>query len=286
MCTWTESFHSLTPRTLRATWQCTDQVQQHIPHPSLCSIRPHHLPPESHTEAKQVVHQIAYADRIVLNKMDLVPDSQLPVLQDRLAVINSAATVHITTMSQVQVSDILHIKAFESGDALRVTKARVREKEVAAAQEKQQHEHTCGDGCEHDEDDEHPHDHSITTLVLERGSGIVLDEAAVKFWLADLLWGQEEGNEPVSLLNQPEREAEVREGEMEIFRIKGLLSYAESADQHFLQGVQQLFDIQQGGPWKCGADERSTRIVVIGRSLDREALEAGLERCCRQRVGD
>ena len=71
----------------------------------------------------------------------------------------------------------------------------------------------------------------------------------------------------------------------EIFRMKGLVAVAEEDPIYVLQAVRDLFDIDavQGPTGVTWADQekgRTTRIVVIGRGLRRQALQQGLERCC------
>eukprot|EP00947_MAST-08B_sp_MAST-8B-sp1_P006086 g6086.t1 len=71
----------------------------------------------------------------------------------------------------------------------------------------------------------------------------------------------------------------------EIFRMKGLVAVAEEDPIYVLQAVRDLFDIDAvqgptGATWADQEKGRTTRIVVIGRGLRRQALQQGLERCC------
>lgn len=63
-----------------------------------------------------------------------------------------------------------------------------------------------------------------------------------------------------------------------IFRIKGILNIAEMDDKLVFQSVYNQYVSQSGGKW--AEDEgRKTRIVFIGKNLDRAALEKGLKQC-------
>ncbi|MBK7533892.1 MAG: GTP-binding protein [Myxococcales bacterium] len=70
----------------------------------------------------------------------------------------------------------------------------------------------------------------------------------------------------------------LREQGKDIFRMKGILHIAGTANQFVFQGVHMLFDGREGRPWR--PDElRASDLVFIGRALDREALNEGFRRC-------
>jgi G3E family GTPase len=60
----------------------------------------------------------------------------------------------------------------------------------------------------------------------------------------------------------------------DILRSKGILDLAGETQRYVVQGVHMLLDGDLLGPWKPGEARRS-RLVLIGRDLDRAALEAG-----------
>ena len=63
-----------------------------------------------------------------------------------------------------------------------------------------------------------------------------------------------------------------------IFRIKGILNISEMDDKLVFQSVYNQYVSQSGGKW-AEDDDRKTRIVFIGKNLDRVALEKGLKQC-------
>ena len=70
---------------------------------------------------------------------------------------------------------------------------------------------------------------------------------------------------------------------MDLFRFKGVLNVSGSDARHVFQGVHMLMTIggsdgAVGRPWKEG-EERGSRLVFIGRNLDREALVEGFRAC-------
>ena len=63
----------------------------------------------------------------------------------------------------------------------------------------------------------------------------------------------------------------------DLYRTKGVLSIRKDAKRFVFQGVHMLFDGRPGKPW--GSEPRVSKMVFIGRRLDRAALEAGFRRC-------
>jgi G3E family GTPase len=59
------------------------------------------------------LEQVAFADKILLNKTDLVSESELGAVEARLRRINKTASVLRCTHSEVPVKDLLHIEAFD-----------------------------------------------------------------------------------------------------------------------------------------------------------------------------
>lgn len=63
----------------------------------------------------------------------------------------------------------------------------------------------------------------------------------------------------------------------DILRMKGILAFKGEPRRYVFHGVHMIFDGKLERPW--GGDTRTNRMVFIGRNLDRNELEAGLESC-------
>ncbi len=63
----------------------------------------------------------------------------------------------------------------------------------------------------------------------------------------------------------------------DILRMKGVLAFKAEPRRYVFHGVHMVFDGQLEREW--GAGERVSRLVFIGRNLDRRELEAGFESC-------
>lgn len=111
------------------------------------------------------------------------------------------------------------------------------------------------------EPDDHGHDHDHDHIATSGIESVTLRETApldgdaVEAWLEQLL--------------------SVR-GE-DILRTKGIVALAGEDRRFVLQAVNMMIEGDFGAPW--GAETPTTRIVFIGRSLDRAALRAGLSAC-------
>ena len=63
----------------------------------------------------------------------------------------------------------------------------------------------------------------------------------------------------------------------DILRMKGVLNSRDEPRRYVFHGVHMVFDGQLERP--LGRRERRSRLVFIGRDLDRKELEAGFESC-------
>ncbi len=64
----------------------------------------------------------------------------------------------------------------------------------------------------------------------------------------------------------------------DILRSKGILAFANEERRFVLQGVRMLLDGDLQAPWRPG-QARVSRLVLIGRNLDRAELERGFGTC-------
>lgn len=72
---------------------------------------------------------------------------------------------------------------------------------------------------------------------------------------------------------------DVKDRNMEVLRMKGMVWVDGSDRKIVLQGVRELYDKQDGGVWKDG-EEKWSRMVFIGKNLDRQAMSKSFELNC------
>ena len=63
----------------------------------------------------------------------------------------------------------------------------------------------------------------------------------------------------------------------DIFRMKGVLSIKNEQQRFVFQGVHMLFDGRPDREW--GDEQRTNKLIFIGRNLDRDALNANFRAC-------
>jgi len=102
-----------------------------------------------------------------------------------------------------------------------------------------------------------PHlDQSIITVTFEvRGNA---KEESLNVFIQNLLWEKNVRNKDDDC--------------MEVIRLKGLVSIKDKPKQVIVQGVHELYDLEET-PLSWNDDtERTNRLVLIGRNLDKEIL--------------
>lgn len=221
--------------------------------------------PDTHREA---MTQLAYADRILLNKGDLVPNmEQRAAIQLRVRQINGMASIRWTEKSRVDLADILDIKSFTTSRAEQV------EKELYEILKNDiDHEH-CSDKY---------HEHAIHTggmqTVCVRIRDGPLDQDKLERWLGELLWEQGDG---ISVLSTPGIKATLQQ---KLFRVKGVIAIAGDRNKFILQAVHELFEVYASE--ECWSEDELvnhkgciTQVVFIGLHLRKEWLEEGLHNC-------
>jgi G3E family GTPase len=105
-----------------------------------------------------------------------------------------------------------------------------------------------------DGNDEHEHDEDVTSVSFEVAQPI--DPERFNVWIGLLL--QDKGQD--------------------LLRTKGILAYANENRRFAFQAVHMMADGDFIGPWKEG-EKRTSRIVFIGRNLNRPQLRRGFESC-------
>ncbi|WP_322087326.1 GTP-binding protein [Burkholderia sp. BCC1999] len=210
----------------------------------------------------QAVDQIVCADRIVINKVDLVDTPDVGALTARLRELNTTAEIVTSSYAQVDLDRILGIGANEFAQILVESDGLHADTLHADAHthghdEHEDHDDHAHDGHAahaHDEDhDHHEHDESVSSVGIEVDSDVDLD--ALEAWLGEL------------------RRADTAK----LFRMKGILAVQGRAQRYVLQGVHGVIELRAAQAWGC--EPRSSRIVFIGRDLDRAALTDRFHAC-------
>jgi len=210
-------------------------------------------------DSREAREQIAFADQIVLNKTDLVTESELVAIEARLRRLNPLAPIHRAQRSNVPLDAILGRGGFDLSRILELEPEFLNPAHGEPG-------HVHDEDCDHDDHDHHDHDHhghahhdhvhddDIKGVSLRMDSAV--DPNKITNWLNDLL---------------------ARQGP-DILRAKGILNVAGDERRLVFQAVHMILEGDFQGEWKPGAD-RSSRMVFIGRNLDETLLRLGFQNC-------
>jgi G3E family GTPase len=166
-------------------------------------------------DSEEAAAQVAFADVIVLNKLDLVSADELGEVERRIG------DVKVTDILDIGAFDLARIQAFDP-DFLEV--------------------------------DDHGHTEGVNSVSFEVSRPI--DEHKFQQWIGTLL--QEKG--------------------ADLLRTKGILAYPNEDRRFAFQAVHMIADGDFVGTWPEGA-ARKSRLVFIGRDLNRPQLRRGFEAC-------
>mmetsp|Transcript_702 Transcript_702/g.2063 ORF Transcript_702/g.2063 Transcript_702/m.2063 type:complete len:350 (-) Transcript_702:46-1095(-) len=183
----------------------------------------------------EAVQQVAFSDKILLNKVDLVSPEEKAAIRARIAAINNFAEVIECERSRVDLSKIIGISSFDIERCVDMDPVLF---------DKQDGEKKV-------------HDLSMVASVGISVDGF-LDVPKFNIFMAELLQTRA----------------------ADLYRSKGVLSFAGQGDQKFVfQGVHEQIDF---GPaqtkWQPG-ETRVSKIVFIGRNLDRTFLTEKINEC-------
>jgi G3E family GTPase len=181
-------------------------------------------------DTKEAEEQIAFADLILLNKMDLVTEAEAVEVERRIRAINPMVELVRSTKSDVPISSVI------GRDAFNLERILVREPDFLSGE------------------DDHEHDSDVNSVSFEVSRPI--DPEKFNTWMTDLLAAKGQ----------------------DLLRTKGILAYPDEDRRFAFQAVHMIADGDYIGPWKAG-DPRKSKIVFIGRDLNRPQLRRGFEAC-------
>lgn len=75
---------------------------------------------EEHWDSSEAQEQVAFADVILLNKIDLVSPQQIETIENRIRSMNAFAKIYRTHNCDVEIDSILGVKAFDLKNALSI----------------------------------------------------------------------------------------------------------------------------------------------------------------------
>lgn len=201
--------------------------------------------------------QVAMADKIILNKRDLVDDETYEAALAAVRRLNPSCPIETTTYAELSAAKVMDLSLFDPNTKESAVATWIGENEEAHGHE---HDHAvCGPDCEHDSGThEHTGRHGDIVSVSFR------EEAALDY--GELMLALSEFTEEYG---------------DNLFRIKGLLQFGNDSRPVILQGVQQVYSpLTYAESWP--GDAPDSRLVLIGKGLQRDAILRRLFLCKAQ----
>ena len=196
-------------------------------------------------DSPEAKDQIAFADVLLLNKVDAVTPAELAAVEHKLRSLNPFAKIHKTERCDIDIGKILDQGSFDLN--------RIVEIKPEFLEGDHDHDHH---GHEHHGHHHHKHYHDEDMDSVSLSSDKPLDPAKFDKWIGDVL-----------LSKGPT-----------ILRAKGILNLADANNRYVFQAVHMMSEGAFTGPWPA-KDKRQSRMVFIGRDLDVEALKTGFVAC-------
>jgi len=214
--------------------------------------------------SEEAVEQIAFADVILLNKTDLVPPAELTTVERRIRAVNPTARLYRMQRGDIPLDNILNIGAFDLDRVTEIDPHFLPDHDCddSCAHHDHDHEHH---GHDHHHDDHHHDDHHHDDHDHVAASGI-----------ASVSLSTEKPIDPNKLL--PWLNALTQARGPDILRLKGIFAFPDEAKRFVVQGVHMIVEGDTQRDWKAD-EKRMSRLVFIGRNLDRKELEDAFLAC-------
>ncbi|MFK7901994.1 MAG: GTP-binding protein [Nitratireductor sp.] len=233
-------------------------------------------------DSPEAEDQIAFADVILLNKTDLVSEEELAKVERVIRQINSSAKLFKTQKADVDLKEILEQSSFDLTKILENDPDFLEHEDHAHDYgHSHDHEGECGPGCSHEshshdhkhgsecapdcKDESHSHNHGHAGL-----DGAIHDTT---IGTVSLTAGEVKPDVFFQWINKI-----TQVDGADILRLKGIVAFPDDEERYVVQGIHMIVEGDHQRPWR--EDEpRKTRIVFIGRNLDREKLERTFAAC-------
>jgi G3E family GTPase len=224
-------------------------------------VQPHLDDPALAEHDNQAVQQIVVADRVLLNKADLVDAAGLQQIERRIRALNSTAPILRTVQARVDLGQILGLQSYAC-DALAMT-----DPHFLGDAPGPDGAHVCDAHCEHDHAHDHADQHAVHFAAVQPHAHDP-SVGSVSFVFEQAFGAQR--------LQRALGELLATAGD-DIYRVKGIVQVQGDDRRHVVQGVHRLLEFKPSMPWWDVAP--TSKLVFIGRQLQRDALEARLQAC-------
>ena len=245
----------------------------------------------------ETLEQIAFADRIVLNKIDLVSVGEVDALERRLKAINGLARIRRATKAKVDLDFVLGVGGFD----LERVQDQVLPDQRKKEESKHDHGHSHAEGqetCEKCDDHDHGHDHGHSHAAGQETCEKCDDHDHGHSHEGEHSHSHSHGDShehhahddavgSVSLALDGDLDLDLVNDWLglllndrweDLYRMKGVLAIEGCDERYVFQGVHALFEGMPDRAWKAD-EKRSSKLVFIGKDLDRDELMRDFKAC-------
>ena len=219
-------------------------IKKHFPLTAIICLVDAELVEDQLNETEEAINQITFSDILLINKIDLVSEHYVKILESRLQQMNPLARIikgHKSNFPKIEYNNQGHEKLEELLlKSNQETKLSAEQLTFPVQKPHSHHHHKHTDGVNsHTFTFDHPFDFKRLHLQL-----------------SVYLSFQSKG----------------------LYRIKGLIWLEDKDQQYLLQSVGKRLDIQEKRAWRPTESKQSV-IVFIGKQLQREGIEKLLKKC-------
>jgi len=238
-------------------------------------------------KVNEAYQQVAFADKIILNKLDLITTEEAIQCKDKIREINKFAKIIGAVKGRIKLSEIMNCRAHDMANFTQLDIEKEAEVVIeslgAGGHEGGHDDHGGGHGDEdhgggghegghdshgsghgggapvaaiqgHGESSANRHDNRVNSFAIVREGEIIPAKLSA--------WMQMIGSLP------PERGT--------VFRIKAILAVKGHPYKHVFHAVMDASDEDDAEPWEDG-EKKVSKIVFIGKSMDQPFLRNGFE---------
>lgn len=238
------------PGPVAQTFFVDPKLQAHFKLDSITTLVDAKHLPQSLEQGPEAAEQIAFADHIIINKFDLVSGRELHEILRLISTLNPYAKQTIAKRANVDLKLILNQGRFDLSrlDTVFATNKNPAHGEVG-------HVHTAD--CDH-----HPRStHTQDVLLGGISSCMVIHDAPLD--------GDKVSNWLIQFLSTHGQD---------VLRVKGIVNVASEDRKMVFHGVHMMVEGDFQKLW-TEDEQRQTRMVWIGRNLDKHLLQNALRQC-------
>lgn len=238
------------------------------------------------------VQQVAFSDKIIVNKKDLVSPEELEDVVGNIKGVNSFAKILVTERSKVDLKEVLGLSTFSIERSLEMDPSLADQMSDDEEEEEMCTDETCaeeghGHGHGHaaaaaasaEAKESHGHGHAAAAHGHGHGANVKAKRKVHDLSRVGSVGIKLEGHLDNIKFNYFMGTL-LRERSSDLYRSKGVLSiHGQGATKFVFQGVHESINFGPASQDWLEGEARVNKMVFIGKDLDKAALREGFGKC-------